>query len=49
MTSRVVPAIGVTMARRVPVNAIEERRLADVGAADEHDGAFSGDVLLAMS
>ena len=47
--SRVVPATGVTMARRESGDAVEQRGLADVRAADQHDrrdrsGTFQGHV-----
>ena len=37
MTSRVVPAIGVTIERRVPRQPVEQRGLTDIRSADQHD------------
>jgi hypothetical protein len=42
MASRVVPAMGETMAREVPGQCIDECRFTDVGASDDCDLDFGG-------
>ena len=45
MRSRVTPAVGSTIDDAAAAHAVEQRRLADVGAADDRDARQLGSVL----